>query len=214
MSMVHIELRVQDGCSLGWLQLELFADVCPRTCRLFLELNLDNIVHLELRVQDGCSLGWLQLELFADVCPATCRLFLELLTAGTDTYSYINSIFFRKVPHLYWSGGDVVYNNGCGCYAQRGRRRPIGAENYTYAHSVPGRWTFLSYPPGLLSMRVTRDDEVCGIFNITFKPMPQFDLQNVVFGRVVRPSSTYEAMRSLGAPLSARPLVYIAACKI
>ncbi|KPJ12765.1 hypothetical protein RR48_10395 [Papilio machaon] len=38
--------------------------------------------------------------------------------------------------------------------------------------------------PGLLSMCVTRNNEVCGIFNITFKPLPQFDLNNVVFGRV------------------------------
>lgn len=37
---------------------------------------------------------------------------------------------------------------------------------------------------GLLSMPVTRNNEVCGIFNITFKPLPQFDLNNVVFARV------------------------------
>lgn len=43
---------------------------------------------------------------------------------------------------------------------------------------------FPSWSPGLLSMRVTRDDEVCGIFNITFKPLPQFDLHNIVIGRV------------------------------
>ena len=33
-------------------------------------------------------------------------------------------------------------------------------------------------------MRVTVDDEMCGIFNITFKALPQLDLRNVVFGRV------------------------------
>lgn len=37
---------------------------------------------------------------------------------------------------------------------------------------------------GLMSMRMTRDNEMCGIFSIIFKPLPQFDLRNVVFGRV------------------------------
>jgi hypothetical protein len=44
----------------------------------------------------------------------------------------------RKVAGLYWSGGDVVHDNGFGCYAQRGRRVPIGAENYHFSHSMPG----------------------------------------------------------------------------
>lgn len=33
-------------------------------------------------------------------------------------------------------------------------------------------------------MPVTKDNEVCGHFNIIFKPLPQFDGKNVVFGRV------------------------------
>lgn len=40
------------------------------------------------------------------------------------------------------------------------------------------------FASGLLSMRVTENDEMCGIFNITFKAIPQLDLRNVVFGRV------------------------------
>nr|XP_049704294.1 uncharacterized protein LOC126056185 [Helicoverpa armigera] len=104
-----------------------------------------------------------------------------------------------KVPHLYWSGGDVIYNNGYGCYAQRGRVMPIGAENYHYPHSMAG----------LLSMRVTVDDEMCGMFNITFKPLPQLDLRNVVFGRVIRPSNTYNTIREMGNALSSRPVIEI-----
>lgn len=50
---------------------------------------------------------------------------------------------YRKVPTLYWAGGDVIYNNGFGCYAQRGRRAPIGAENYHYPHSMPGTKLFI-----------------------------------------------------------------------
>lgn len=35
-----------------------------------------------------------------------------------------------------------------------------------------------------MSMVVTSDNEVCGQFNIIFKPLPQFDGKHVVFGRV------------------------------
>ncbi|CAG9574862.1 unnamed protein product [Danaus chrysippus] len=90
---------------------------------------------------------------------------------------------------MFWSGGDVTYDAGVGCYAQRGRTRPIGAENYHFPHSMPG----------LLSMRMTNDDEMCGIFNITFKALPQFDLRNVVFGRVIRPCPTFDVIQTLPA---------------
>ncbi|XP_068625763.1 ubiquitin-associated domain-containing protein 1 [Battus philenor] len=108
-----------------------------------------------------------------------------------------------KVPGLYWSGGDVVHDNGFGCYAQRGHICPIGAENYHYPHSMPG----------LLSMRVTRDDEVCGNFNITFKSLPQFDLKNVVFGMIIRPCAVYEAMRGMGDALSTQPVIEIVSAR-
>ncbi|XP_023945125.2 ubiquitin-associated domain-containing protein 1 [Bicyclus anynana] len=104
-----------------------------------------------------------------------------------------------KVPSLFWSGGDVVSNNGFGCYAQRGRRAPILAENYHFSHSMPG----------LLSMSATRDGELCGMFNITFKALPQFDFKNVVFGRIIRPCSTYDVIKTLGNPLSTHPVIEI-----
>ncbi|KAJ8705534.1 hypothetical protein PYW08_012580 [Mythimna loreyi] len=156
-------------------------------------------VYIKLGVQEGAVMGEICVELFTDTCPNTCRLFLDLLDGDAHGYGYVNTCFFRKVPHLYWSGGDVIYNNGFGCYAQSGREVPIGAENYHYPHSMPG----------LLSMRVTVDDEMCGIFNITFKPLPQLDLRNVVFGRVIRPSSTYDIISALGNALSSRPVVEI-----
>lgn len=52
-------------------------------------------------------------------------------------------MIFRKVPRLFWSGGDVVYDNGFGCYAQRGRTSPIGAENYHFSHTMPGQNIFV-----------------------------------------------------------------------
>ncbi|CAH0698540.1 unnamed protein product [Spodoptera exigua] len=153
---------------------------------------------------------------------------------GSPLLSQISRTYHseKKVPKLYWSGGDVIYNNGCGCYAQRGRAVPIGAENYHYPHSMAvvvslrfsvrpwycssGAGLFeLKYGSstlviaGLLSMRVTVDDEMCGMFNITYKPLPQLDLRNVVFGRVVRPSSTYTIISKLGNALNSRPIVEI-----
>ncbi|XP_047542202.1 peptidyl-prolyl cis-trans isomerase E-like [Vanessa atalanta] len=157
--------------------------------------------NITLRMRDAAIIGTMAVELFVDVCPATCQLFLELLDGDGLGYGYVGTQFFRKVPGLYWSGGDVVHNNGCGCYAQRGRVRPITAENYHYSHSMPG----------LLSMRVMSDELVCGVFNITFKPLPQFDLKNVVFGRIIRPCSTYEVIRTLGSPLNSHPIIEIAA---
>ncbi|KAL0808491.1 hypothetical protein ABMA28_012937 [Loxostege sticticalis] len=160
-------------------------------------------VYLSLRMRDCAVIGDLCVELFTDRCPVTCQLFLELLGGDGLGHGYVGTCFFRQVPGLYWSGGDVICDNGYGCYAQRGRRVPIGAENYHYSHCMPG----------LLSMRVTRDDEVCGIFNITFKPLPQFDLQNVVFGRIIRPCATYEAITQLGSALSSRPQVLLCASR-
>ncbi|CAH2062338.1 unnamed protein product, partial [Iphiclides podalirius] len=157
---------------------------------------------LTIQLRGGAVVGELKVELFEDVCPNTCRLFLELLD-GESGYGYVGTSFFRKVPGLYWRGGDVVYDNGFGCYAQRGRNVPIGAETYHFPHSMSG----------LLSMRVTRDNEVCGNFNITFKPLPQFDLRNVVFGKVIRPCKVYDAIRELGNTLSTYPVVEIAAAR-
>ncbi|CAK1587767.1 unnamed protein product [Parnassius mnemosyne] len=160
-------------------------------------------VYFTLRFRGGASIGELKAELFEDICPVTCRLFLDLLDGDEFGYGYVGTCFFRKVPELFWSGGDVIHDNGFGCYAQRGCTVPIGAENYHFPHSMPG----------LLSMRVTRDDEVCGIFNITFKPLPQFDLRNVVFGRIIRPSKVYETIRELGNALSTRPVVELSSAR-
>ncbi|XP_059044965.1 uncharacterized protein LOC131840783 [Achroia grisella] len=160
-------------------------------------------VYLSLRMRNYAALGELTVELFTEVCPRTCELFLTLLHGDGLGHGYVGTCFFRKVPNLYWRGGDVICNNGYGCYAQRGRTMPVGAENYHFPHSMPG----------LLSMRVTRDDEVCGVFSITFKPLPQFDLKNVVFGRIIRPCNVYEAIRELGSPLSVQPVIELTAAR-
>ncbi|CAH0403896.1 unnamed protein product [Chilo suppressalis] len=160
-------------------------------------------VYITLRIRGWAVMGVLTAELFTDVCPNTCRLFVELMDGDGSGFGYVGTCFFRKVPGLYWSGGDVSHNNGFGCYAQCGRTVPIGAENFHFSHSMPG----------LLSMCVTKDNEMCGIFNITFKPLPQFDLHNVVFGRIVRPCRTYESISQLGSALSTWPVVEVSATR-
>ncbi|XP_045506315.1 uncharacterized protein LOC123702587 [Colias croceus] len=95
-------------------------------------------VYITLKVRGAATMGTIAAELFTDVCPNTCKLFLDLLDGDGVGYGYVGTRFFRKVPNLYWSGGDVVHNNGFGCYAQKGRFQPIGAENYHFSHSMPG----------------------------------------------------------------------------
>lgn len=41
------------------------------------------------------------------------------------------------------------------------------------------------------------NNEMCGSFNITFKALPQFDLRNVVFGRVCAVNSVAIAIFAL-----------------
>ncbi|XP_059051292.1 uncharacterized protein LOC131846091 isoform X2 [Achroia grisella] len=98
----------------------------------------------------------------------------------------------KVVPNLYCRGGDVVKDNGFGCYLPEGEVEPMGAENYCLKHSVPG----------VLSMAVSSDNEVCGQFNIIFKPLSQFNGKHVVFGRIVAgPTQTLERISALGLPL-------------
>ncbi|XP_049883098.1 uncharacterized protein LOC126378759 [Pectinophora gossypiella] len=161
-------------------------------------------VFFTMRVEGCAAIGELEAELFTDVCPRTASLFVELLVGHEGGFSYVGTHFYRKVPHLYWAGGDVVHDNGFGCYLQSGRRYPIGAENYHFSHSMPG----------LLSMRVTSDNEICGVFNITFKPLPQFDLKNVVFGRIVRPSEVFNSITKIGRALATTPRVLLCASRM
>ncbi|KAG6459846.1 hypothetical protein O3G_MSEX011636 [Manduca sexta] len=96
------------------------------------------------------------------------------------------------VPDLYCRGGDVTKDNGFGCYLPEGETEPMGAESFHLKHTVPG----------VLSMVVTPDNEVCGQFNIIFKPLPQFDGKHVVFGRMISgPAQTLERISALGLPL-------------
>ncbi|XP_028167731.1 uncharacterized protein LOC114358061 [Ostrinia furnacalis] len=100
---VYLSLRVRNCAVLGELCAELFADACPATCRLFLQLLAgDGLGHgyvgtcfFSLRVRNCAVLGELCAELFADACPATCRLFLELLAGDGLGHGYVGTCFFR-----------------------------------------------------------------------------------------------------------------------
>ncbi|XP_075972150.1 uncharacterized protein LOC142973984 [Anticarsia gemmatalis] len=149
-------------------------------------------VSLDIRVLGGSKIGKVMVELFTDIVPQTCKLFLNLLKGDPNGHAYTGTRFFRVVPDLYCCGGDVSKDNGFGCYLPEGEIQPMGAENYKLKHSIPG----------VLSMVVSKDNEVCGFFNIIFKPLPQFDGKHVVFGRIIAgPPPTLERISALGLPL-------------
>ncbi|XP_052758730.1 uncharacterized protein LOC113509154 [Galleria mellonella] len=149
-------------------------------------------VSMDICVLGGSRIGKVTIELFNDIVPKTCQLFLSLVKGDTHGHAYTGTRFFRVVPNLYCRGGDVTKNNGFGCYLPDGEVEPMGAESYCLKHSVPG----------VLSMVVSSDNEVCGQFNIIFKPLSQFDGKHVVFGRIVGgPAQALERISALGLPL-------------
>ncbi|XP_041972770.1 peptidyl-prolyl cis-trans isomerase CYP21-1-like isoform X2 [Aricia agestis] len=160
-----------------------------------------NKASMEVCVLGGSKLGRAVVELFSDVVPRTCELFLRLLR-GDAGCGYQGTRIFRVVPNLYCRGGDVVKDNGFGCYQPPGGKE-LAPENYQLNHSVPGT----------LSM-VVSEGQVCGQFNIIFKPLPQFDGKHVVFGRIVGgPPALLERISALGLPLGATSaLLVLARC--
>ncbi|KAG6459848.1 peptidyl-prolyl cis-trans isomerase CYP19-4 isoform X2 [Manduca sexta] len=156
------------------------------------KLILGATVSMEIWVVGGSKIGKVVIELFNDLVPKTCQLFLTLVRGDAFGHAYLGTRFFRIVPDLYCRGGDVTKDNGFGCYLPEGETEPMGAESFHLKHTVPG----------VLSMVVTPDNEVCGQFNIIFKPLPQFDGKHVVFGRMISgPAQTLERISALGLPL-------------
>ncbi|CAK1578690.1 unnamed protein product [Parnassius mnemosyne] len=149
-------------------------------------------VSMEIWVRGGSKMGKVVIELFTDIVPKTCHLFLNLVKGDSRGHAYTGTRFFRIVPDLYCRGGDVTKDNGFGFYLPEGDNNLMGAENYQLKHTVPG----------VLSMVITKDNEVSGQFNIIFKPLPQFDEKHVVFGRIISgPAQTLERISALGLPL-------------
>ncbi|XP_028042900.1 uncharacterized protein LOC114252570 [Bombyx mandarina] len=149
-------------------------------------------VSMEVWVVGGSKIGKVTIELFNDIVPKTCQLFLSLVRGDPFGHAYAGTRFFRIVPDLYCRGGDVIKDNGFGCYLPEGQTEPMGVECYRLKHTVPG----------VLSMVVSSDNEVCAQFNIIFKPLPQFDGKHVVFGRIIGgPAQALERISALGLPL-------------
>ncbi|CAG9563343.1 unnamed protein product [Danaus chrysippus] len=149
-------------------------------------------VSLDIWVVGGSKIGRVIAELFNEIAPKTCQLFLSLLKGDSRGHAYMGTRFFRVVPNLYCRGGDVVKDNGFGCFLPEGEVELMTAENFKLNHTVPG----------VMSMAVTPDNEVCGQFNIIFKPLPQFDGKHVVFGRIIAgPTQALERISALGLPL-------------
>ncbi|KAM3968376.1 uncharacterized protein ACR2FA_008451 [Aphomia sociella] len=153
---------------------------------------------MDIWMLGGSKIGKVTIELFTDIVPKTCQLFLSLVKGDAHGHAYTGTRFFRIVPNLYCRGGDVTKDNGFGCYLPEGETEPMGAENYVLNHSVIS----IRYIPGVLSMVVTSNKEVCGQFNIIFKPLSHFDGKHVVFGRVMGgPTQALERISVLGLPL-------------
>ncbi|CAG4941538.1 uncharacterized protein LOC123691814 [Colias croceus] len=149
-------------------------------------------VSMDIWVVGGSKIGRVTIELFNDIAPRTCQLFLSLVKGDKRGHAYTGTRIFRVVPDLYCRGGDVTKDNGFGCYLPEGQTDPMEPECLRLKHSVPG----------VLSMVVTSDNEVCGQFNIIFKPLPQFDGKHVVFGRIIGgPAQALERISALGLPL-------------
>ncbi|KAG7305452.1 hypothetical protein JYU34_009520 [Plutella xylostella] len=148
-------------------------------------------VKMELSVRGGTRLGRVTLELFSDLVPDTCRLFLSLVKGTEEGHAYTGTRIFRIVAGLYCRGGDVTQDNGYGSYVPSGNTEPFTPENFDLKHTVPG----------VVSMSVSEDDTVDGHFNIIFKPLPQLDGKNVVFGRIIAgPSNILDRVSALGLP--------------
>ncbi|XP_045459474.1 peptidyl-prolyl cis-trans isomerase-like 2 [Melitaea cinxia] len=151
-------------------------------------------VSMEIWVAGGSKIGRVTIELFTDIVPKTCQLFMTLIKGDPKGHAYMGTRIFRVVPNLYCRGGDVTKDNGFGTYIPDNLTDPIGPENFRLNHTVPG----------VLSMVVTSDNEVYGQFNIIFKPLPQFDGNHVVFGRIIAgPTQALERISALGLPLGA-----------
>ncbi|XP_026747449.1 uncharacterized protein LOC113508542 [Trichoplusia ni] len=150
-------------------------------------------VSLDIWVLGGSKIGKVMIELFNDIVPKTCQLFLNLVKGDSMGHAYTGTRIFRIVPDLYCCGGDVTKNNGFGCYTPEGDLLDTrDTDCFKLKHTVPG----------VVSMVVSPNGEVCGQFNIIFKPLPQFDNKHVVFGRIIAgPAPTLERISALGLPL-------------
>lgn len=58
---------------------------------------------------------------------------------------YYMEINLRVVPNLYCRGGDVVKDNGFGCFLPEGEVELMTSENFKLKHTVPGTIIIIIY---------------------------------------------------------------------
>lgn len=127
------------------------------------------------------AVGRVVFEMFVDVTPKTAENFVGLCT-GDYGYSkttrqrlcYLGSKLHKVVKGSYIQGGDITNNDGTGGESIYGAK--FCDENFERKHSCAG----------LLSMAGTGRNANSSQFLITLNPCPQYDGENVVFGRVVQ----------------------------
>lgn len=125
-------------------------------------------------------MGRIVFELFVDVTPKTAENFIGLCT-GDYGYSkttkkrlhYLGTKIHKVVKGVYIQGGDIIRGDGSGGESIYGGK--FCDENFERKHSCAG----------LLSMAGTGRNANTSQFLITLNPCPQYDGENVVFGKVV-----------------------------
>jgi len=127
------------------------------------------------------AVGRIVFELFLDTTPKTAENFIGLCTGdygySTTTkhrLSYLESKIHKIVKGSYIQGGDITHGNGTGGESIFGGK--FCDESFERKHSCAG----------LLSMASIGRNANTSQFLITLNPCPQYDGENVVFGRVVQ----------------------------
>lgn len=125
------------------------------------------------------AIGRIVFELFIDTTPKTAENFIGLCTGdygyskAKHRLSYLESKIHRIVKGSYIQGGDITRGDGTGGESIYGGK--FCDENFERKHSCAG----------LLSMASTGRNANTSQFLITLNPCPQYDGENVIFGRVV-----------------------------
>ncbi|XP_008194977.1 uncharacterized protein LOC103313454 [Tribolium castaneum] len=150
---------------------------------------------LEFQVLNGPVLGRVEIELYHDHVPVTVQNFLSICCGeNKQNLSYKNCPINRIVPGRFLETGDITKGTGRGGVSIYGKY--FAEEGHMLKHTKPG----------VLSMVRVRKHDNNSRFCITFTKMEQLDMQNVVFGYIVRGAENLFKIegygRSIGKPLA------------
>jgi len=168
------------GAPVGRVQMELFADLVPKTAENFRQFCTGEFRCVS-ETGGGRSGGPRALLLsepqrprsFAHAPPLAPALPSISHSKNAQPVGYKGAPFHRVIKGFMLQGGDFLKADGTGCSSIYGARFPD--EGFTATHTGPG----------LLSMANSGPDTNGCQFFITTAPAPWLDGKHVVFGRVV-----------------------------